>query len=197
MWRAGILLLIVFLIFSKAVKQGYLEQFDFDTTVRSQDHVDPKLDARFSAISLFGSFEITTLFLLGILVVRRQWQGWWTVTRYGFGLFVELVGKNLVPHPGPPFMFYRNALNFSFPSNYVHSNFSYPSGHTYRTAFLAVLLGVWVLRSKKLSLLKKAFVFAGLAGWLFLMGLSRVTLGEHWATDVIGGSLLGAGLALL
>lgn len=194
---AGIFLLIIFMFFSKAVKRGYFDQFDFDTTVRSQDHVDPKLDARFSAISLFGSFEVTTLFLLIILLIRHQWSGLWTLTRYGLGLFAELLGKSLVPHPGPPFMFYRYSLDFNFPSSYVHSNFSYPSGHTYRTTFLVVLLGLWAIRSKKLSLLSKGLCLAALAGWLFLMGLSRVTLGEHWATDVIGGSLLGAGLALL
>jgi membrane-associated phospholipid phosphatase len=107
---------------------------------------------------------------------------------YAAGLAIEVMGKLLLYHPAPPHMFYRG-MGLLFPSGFVHTNYSYPSGHVYRFTFIIVLLLLFLAKRNTL-VYKIAFI-----GILGLMLVSRVYLGEHWLTDVIGGGLLGTGLA--
>ncbi len=62
-------------------------------------------------------------------------------------------------------------------------HFSFPSGHAYTSflvyGYLAYLTGGWL-----------AYLLA--AGLIFIIGLSRVSLGAHFPSDVLGGWLLGA-----
>lgn len=183
--------------FSYFVQQGRLAQFDFDTTVKIQDRLPKSWDSFLSVLSLMGNFEVITLVLLIILLRWRGWHGFWTLGLYFLGLIGELLGKMLIYHPSPPFMFFRYNLQFLFPSSYVQTDYSYPSGHALRTAFLIIILGVIIARSRKLSLATKFLLEAGLLILLLFMGVSRVSLGEHWTSDVIGGVLLGMSLGLL
>ena len=68
---------------------------------------------------------------------------------------------------------------------------SFPSGHTANAATLAVL-AVAVAASRWRW-------WAGAIGALYilLMAVSRLVLGVHWCTDVLGGALAGTGAALL
>lgn len=68
---------------------------------------------------------------------------------------------------------------------------SYPSGHATSAAVVYLLLA-WLAPSRWRAL---AWTLAGVM--ILLTGLSRIMLGVHWASDVVGGTMLGAAFALV
>ena len=74
-------------------------------------------------------------------------------------------------------------------------SFSYPSGHSSGIAALVTvaLVLAWPLLAPAA---RRAWLTAGLA-LVLLVGLTRMLLGVHWLSDVVGGWALGAGWALL
>ena len=65
---------------------------------------------------------------------------------------------------------------------------SFPSGHTANAATIALVL--WVLFPR---------VWVAILGsaWVLAMALSRTFLSVHWASDTLGGALVGAGVVLV
>lgn len=71
------------------------------------------------------------------------------------------------------------------------TSFSYPSGHATSAAVVYLLLA-WLAPPRWRA---AAWSLAGLM--ILLNGLSRMMLGVHWASDIAGGTLLGAAFAAL
>lgn len=187
-----------FTYFSYTVAKEKWQQFDFDTTVKLQDHIARKYDQFFSYLSLLGSAEvIVTICLLFafLALLRRRWMailGWLIILPATAG---EVFGKLVLFHPGPPVFFHRSLLPTSLPSFYVHTNFSYPSGHMTRTIFIiTIFLCILTFQSRNHFL--RLTGIPGLLSFAFLMGLTRIYLGEHWFSDVLGGSILGVSFGL-
>jgi undecaprenyl-diphosphatase len=71
--------------------------------------------------------------------------------------------------------------------------FSFPSGHTANSMCVGVCL--WMISRKCQALGDKKLYFPKAAGWFFLIlsiliGLSRLYVGVHYPTDVLGGAVL-------
>jgi membrane-associated phospholipid phosphatase len=143
--------------------------------------------ARF--LSTVGSWGISGALLLALLAGlyrsgRRRLAGRLLVAFLATGL-LEYLLKQFLPVPPIPRGSVR-AEDF-VPLATLEHPYPYPSGHAIRST---ILLGTVYLLSKN------TFLRAGIA--LLLLGLltSRVYLGAHWASDVVGGALLGAAAVL-
>lgn len=189
---------LVFTYFSYTVAKEVWQTVDFDITVKLQNHIPRKFDYIFSYFSLIGSAEVT-IGLAGIIAVYYQLKrrllaflAWLVIVPAS--LF-EVYGKLVVFHPAPPDFFHRNSLNANLPSFYIHTNYSYPSGHLTRTIFLVTVFLALTIFSKRDSFFKIT-VSGALLVFAVLMFMTRIYLGEHWLSDVLGGSLLGLSAGL-
>ena len=134
--------------------------------------------------------------LAGILIWRRRIFGVIPFFLFGFAHIIELIFKTMIEHSGPPRMFLRAQFG-DFPGLHVFTEGSYPSGHSMRAVFMGIAITYLIFQIKKLPQTMKYLVLSGTFALLFLILISRVSLGEHWTSDVIGGGLLGASFAFL
>lgn len=193
----GFGLLALFYAFSFLLVKGHgLDRFDFDMSVRIQSKVPLRLDPYLSALSLLGSFEVTVGILAVFFILKRKIGGVLVVGIFSLMHVVEIIGKAFLDHPVTPFMFHRYAFDFMFPTGYVQPGGSYPSGHAMRTAFLAVLFIFFINKRTNLPERTKQASYIAILAIYLVMALSRISLGEHWTSDVIGGTLLGAAFAV-
>lgn len=123
---------------------------------------------------------ITTLIVVVVLFLawQRHWRSlmYW-VAAVGFGLFASAALKYGLQIPRPP-----NQVPGLGP-------YSFPSGHTLRAVVLFGFLAVIIARSMRERWRWLPYGLAGLM--IILVALSRLYLGVHWLSDILGSITLG------
>lgn len=195
----SILFGISYIYLSFLVDKDVFRTIDYEIMIKMQSLISHIFDLPFSILTLMGSSEVTVfiliiVFAIFLLVKRHVFLG---LLLYLAIFIIELTGKLLIYHPAPPITLNRYVLDFHLPSSFVvHTNFSYPSGHMARISFISVIL-LFLLWLTKNSLVKKLVIATTIVAFMAVTLISRVYLGEHWLSDVIGGLILGSGIATL
>jgi undecaprenyl-diphosphatase len=177
---AALLALFLFGWIAEDVRHG--ETVNFDLAVRTWVHqfASPTMTRIMNVISLLG-YQILIAQLVVALAVFlcMHWlrpAAWLAVTMAG-ALALDLGLKDAF-HRARPQPFFGAALH----------SYSFPSGHALCSfCFYAVLAGLTAARAKPLAL--RLAVGALAAALVVAIGLSRVYLGVHYASDVLGGYL--------
>jgi len=149
----------------------------------------PALDDMGNAFSWFAdsdrNFFTIPIVIVTLLIVRQwRWAIFFFVAAEG-GFLLSNVIKHFVGRERPPF------LNFEGDALYT----SFPSGHTFSgiTVWVSIsLLLFYLLPLPWSTVLGCVPLVIGL-----MNGPSRLLLGKHWISDVVGSWLLGGGWLLL
>lgn len=197
----AIFFLVFFYGFSREVKKGFFKQTDFNFTVRIQDRMPKRFDEVWEDAAFFVTpvFSVVFVGLLTIVAFRRgKFRAILIPLLFGLLVMGEIYGKSVVHHPAPPFFMIKNPTTI-FPKYYINEQFSYPSGHTARAAFLGIVFSSLLITHSSLRKKKKLcrVLSLGIVGYICMVAIGRIYLGHHWLSDIIGGGLLGSGFGLL
>jgi undecaprenyl-diphosphatase len=162
-------------------------QVDHHVTAFVISHRTPVLNAMATAVTTFGN-EVTLLLLtLAMLLTlwlrgQRDQAGFFALAMAGSAT-LTVVGKHAVMRARPPVGDVVGAV--------LDRSYSFPSGHTLNSAvFVAALL--WVVLPTVSAQVAKAFLVTVGSLLAVGVGLSRVYLGYHWSSDVLGAWLIAA-----
>jgi undecaprenyl-diphosphatase len=162
-----------------------LTQFDLTLLEWFHRHATPFGLRIFATITWLGSATMMTV--LGItvallLAIRHRWLvlASWAAALGGAGV-LDAALKHIIERPRP-----------IYAASFLHSySFSFPSGHAMESlvgyGMLAYLLVVFWARRRQVQLA----IIAAAAVLIVAIGFSRLYLGVHYFSDVIGGYASG------
>jgi undecaprenyl-diphosphatase len=187
-WRILLLSTGAFLGCSVAAGAGLFRPLDVKILGLAQRESSGVMDTVGLVTSLVGGVEFIAVAAIalaaGLFVEGRRRLASRLLVAFVVTGLIEVVFKMVVPQTPVP----GEALHGPDPSLLAISTpYPYPSGHMLRAVLLlGALYLLWPNRPVRLAIV--AFLIASAA--------SRLYLGTHWPSDVLGGALLGiAGLA--
>lgn len=151
----------------------------------------PFFDLAFQIISYIGSaFGLIAVGLI-LLCYKRKLCFWYVLT-YGFVFLINnVLVKNLV-HRVRPFVASDTIMNIGDKV----TDFSFPSGHMACAVTIAIFLGYFLFQYFHKTSTRFGIVLC-LCVYIGLVALSRMYLGKHYLTDLLGGMAIAGVICAL
>jgi undecaprenyl-diphosphatase len=187
----GCVLLFAFLLLAGQVMEGQTLAFDRKILLGFRKADDPSLpigpawmtSALLDLTALGGPTVIALVVLgvIGFLVLQTRYHtAFFIFLTACTGELVSFAMKSVFSRPRPSLAPHlREAFSSSF-----------PSGHAMQSAIIYLTLGAMMMRISQ-GRLTKIYCCTVAMMLTFLVGLSRVWLGVHYPTDVLGGWIVG------
>ena len=174
--------MIVLGTIAEAVRTQEVIALDTVASPLLHSFASPQLDAVMQTATFVGSNTAVIPAMVGVsvLLLRRDRR------RDAFFVVVAVVGSILLNSAMK--LFFQRARP-QLPWATVLPDYSFPSGHTMTSLvfLLALAIVAWQARGRTAGLVAMAAAVVATG----LIGLSRVYLGYHYLTDVVGGLLSG------
>lgn len=136
----------------------------------------------FKFFTFFGTFPVIFLIITIAIIIflfnSRFNKAHIVILSGVLVLLSSVIIKKIVARPRP---------NLFPPLDYV-TNHSFPSGHALGTIVVYGILAFFLVEHYPK---RKRVIYILTAVFLFLIGLSRIYLGVHWPSDILGGWLIG------
>lgn len=176
------------LILGYAVTAGHFRAFDLAVShaLNMQRGTSPDwLILLMQGISWIGGGIQRYIVVTVLTVVLWRWWGWGAALAMGLTTLVSAFTSDVMK------MFFARVRPDLVPQLDIISSPAFPSGHANNAAVVYILFIMLVPQARH------PLWQAAAAAMILLTGLSRIMLGVHWPTDVIGGWMLGTSFALM
>lgn len=162
------------------VTNGYTNAFDESVLLWINQHASPAYDSFFLAVTKLGNPLFVTVaslaLALGFLWRKRYPKAALVAIGMGGSTLLGVMFKAMVERTRPDLWEWL----------ITETSYSFPSGHATASMSLAFIIVLLVWRTK--------WRFAAILGgilYVLLIAVSRLYLGVHYPTDILGGWLLG------
>jgi membrane-associated phospholipid phosphatase len=177
--------IVLFAGLAALVSTGQTDRFDRAVLLWVNLHATPRLNGFAVEISALGSAYVTAILVLIALALlwgtRHRWSAVLLCTAVSGGWVLNRLLKLFFDRPRPEL--------FEWRVPYAGAS-SYPSGHSTTAMVVYATLAYLVIRlepsraARRITLL----IFGAV---VLMVGMSRVYIGVHYPSDVIGGYLVG------
>jgi membrane-associated phospholipid phosphatase len=154
----------------------------------------PVFAAVMSAVSIPGDGLVPAVLVISafaICAIRKKWiEAVFVVATLLSSSVISAALKVLVARPRPPsYTLNQSGLLGSF------NQFAYPSGHV---LFFVIFFGfVAFLSYRNFTGWIQGIAISSCAALIMLIGISRIYLGDHWLSDVIGSYIIGTFMLII
>ena len=170
-----IILTILFFVIGKTDIYNKILDFDYKVIEIISNIYDPKIESLMTFITKFGEWYIPTAIIVCIfLFVKNKLYSYILIVNYAVIGLITFIVKSIIMRPRPLVALIEIPLSYSF-----------PSGHTLTSIFFYILLWYLITLNKNNKIKIPLFILFSLLA--ILVSFSRIYLGVHYFSDVMGG----------
>lgn len=158
--------------------------FDERVSAWFHEHATPALTHVAHIVTFFGSVSFIAAAAICAALILGMRKSWYQLLALVLGIGGGSLLNILLKH-----FFHRQRPVLENPLVTL-SSFGFPSGHTMGSTLFYGLLAIFVVHSVRKWRWRTAIVCVA-ALWVALIGLSRIYLGAHYLTDVLGAIAVG------